>query len=81
MVIPAKDRDPRITPVGRFIRATRIDEVPQLINVLKGEIVFVGPRPERVEHVEKYFQGYTRIFLSIESKRWFNRLCSGIGKI
>ena len=54
MVIPAKDRDPRITPVGRIIRATRIDELPQLINVLKGEMSIVGPRPERIEHVAKY---------------------------
>lgn len=54
MVIPATDKDPRITPVGNFIRATRIDELPQLINVLKGEMSIVGPRPERVEHVQKY---------------------------
>lgn len=54
MVIPAKNRDPRITPVGRVIRATRIDELPQLINVLKGEMSIVGPRPERIEHVAKY---------------------------
>lgn len=54
MAIPAKDRDPRITPVGRIIRATRIDELPQLINVLKGEMSIVGPRPERIEHVAKY---------------------------
>lgn len=53
-VIPATDYDPRITKVGRITRATRIDELPQIINILKGEMSIVGPRPERVEHVEKY---------------------------
>ena len=53
-VIPAKERDPRITKVGRVIRATRIDELPQIINILKGDMSIVGPRPERIEHVEKY---------------------------
>ena len=52
--IPATEKDPRITKVGAFIRATRIDELPQLVNILKGDMSIVGPRPERVEHVEKY---------------------------
>ena len=45
--------DPRITRVGRFLRATRIDEIPQAWNVLKGEMSFVGPRPERPEFVSE----------------------------
>lgn len=52
--IPAVDHDPRITKVGRIIRATRIDELPQILNILKGDMSIVGPRPERVEHVEQY---------------------------
>lgn len=54
MVIPCTERDPRITRVGNVIRRFRIDELPQLFNILKGEMSVVGPRPERVEHVEKY---------------------------
>lgn len=51
---PARDHDSRITRIGSFIRRTRIDELPQLINILKGDMSVVGPRPERWEHVEKY---------------------------
>ena len=48
-----KEGDSRITPVGKFIRATRIDELPQLLNILKGDMSFVGPRPERPEIVKE----------------------------
>jgi len=47
----AVKQDPRITRVGRFIRLTRIDEIPQVLNVLRGDMAFVGPRPERPEFV------------------------------
>ena len=51
---PATEKDDRITKVGRIIRSVRIDELPQFINILKGEMSIVGPRPERCEHVKKY---------------------------
>lgn len=51
---PATDHDSRITPVGKVLRKLRFDELPQIINILKGDMSIVGPRPERLEHVEKY---------------------------
>jgi len=53
--------DPRVTKVGRFLRATRIDEVPQIINVFKGEMAIVGPRPHEPGEVEKYPEEYRRL--------------------
>lgn len=52
--VPASEKDPRITPVGNIIRATRLDELPQIFDILSGNMSLVGPRPERIEHVEKY---------------------------
>lgn len=49
----ASKDDPRVTRVGRFIRKTRIDELPQLLNVLSGDMCFVGPRPERPQFVDQ----------------------------
>ena len=53
-VKPCIGRDPRVTRVGSIIRKSRIDELPQLFNIIKGDMSFVGPRPERVEHVRQY---------------------------
>lgn len=52
----ASKNDSRITPVGSFIRAVRIDELPQLFNILLGEMSFIGPRPERPEIIAQYVQ-------------------------
>lgn len=57
----ASKNDPRITKIGNFIRKTRIDEIPQLINVLKGDMSIIGPRPERpvfTEQFEKEIPGF-----------------------
>lgn len=52
----ASKGDPRITPFGRFIRTVRIDELPQLFNIIAGEMSFIGPRPERPEIIEQYLE-------------------------
>ena len=52
----AMKNDDRITKVGYYIRKTRIDELPQLVNILKGDMAFIGPRPERPEFIKEFLQ-------------------------
>ena len=66
--IPATDRDPRITPVGRILRAIRMDELPQLFDIFRGDMSVVGPRPERVEHVEKYTESVPEFVYRLKIK-------------
>ena len=60
-----KEKDPRITKIGKFLRKTKIDEFPQLFNVLKGEMSIVGPRPEVEKYISYFKKDYKKI-LSIK---------------
>jgi len=64
----ASENDDRITPIGKVIRAIRFDELPQLINILKGEMSIVGPRPERPEIAEQYLKELPAFSLRLQVK-------------
>lgn len=76
----ATENDPRITRVGRFLRATRLDELPQLINILKGEMSFIGPRPERPYFVEQFKKLYPEYSLRHNVKAGLTGLAQVYGK-
>ena len=65
--LASKD-DNRITPIGKFIRKVRIDELPQLFNILKGEMSFIGPRPERTQIIAKYIEEMPEFTLRMKVK-------------
>ena len=64
----AQKNDDRITPIGKFIRKCRIDELPQLFNILKGDMSFIGPRPERPEIIAQYLEVMPEFALRMKVK-------------
>lgn len=74
------DKDDRITPVGRFIRKCRIDELPQLINILKGDLSICGPRPERPEIAAQYCREMPEFALRLQAKAGLTGYAQVYGK-
>ena len=76
----AKDGDDRITPVGKIIRMLRLDELPQLFNILKGDMSFVGPRPERPEIAKQYEKDMPEFALRLQIKAGLTGYAQVYGK-
>lgn len=74
------DGDDRITPIGKFIRATRLDELPQFFNILKGDMSFVGPRPERPELYEIYCENCPEFRYRLKVKAGLTGYAQAYGK-
>ena len=76
----ADKRDDRITPIGKFIRRTRFDELPQLLNIIKGDMSLVGPRPERPELAAKYEQKMPEFRFRLKAKAGLTGYAQVMGK-
>ena len=76
----AKESDNRITPVGKIIRKLRLDELPQLFNILKGDMSFVGPRPERPEIAKQYEKDMPEFALRLQVKAGLTGYAQVYGK-
>lgn len=74
------EEDPRVTPVGKVIRRFRIDEIPQLFNVLKGDMSIVGPRPEWKKLAEKYAEELPEFTLRLQAKAGLTGYAQVYGK-
>ena len=79
-VIPTGENDPRITPVGKILRATRMDELPQLIDILLGDMSLVGPRPERIEHMRLYSESIPEFAYRLKFRGGLTGLAQLYGK-
>lgn len=78
--VPAVENDPRITPIGKIIRKLRIDEFPQILNILSGDMSIVGPRPERPEHVEEYMKSIPEFSYRLKVKGGLTGYAQVFGK-
>lgn len=78
--IPAIDNDPRITRVGKIIRKLRLDEIPQLFNIFVGDMSIVGPRPERIEHIEEFIKEIPEFNFRLKVKGGLTGYAQIIGK-
>ena len=76
----ASQNDDRITPIGKLIRATRLDELPQLFNILKGDMSIIGPRPERPEIEKEYLEVLPEFGLRLQVKAGLSGYVQVFGK-